>query len=451
MAKASLICIAGPLVDRIFTLDEGRAFLFGRHSKAHYTLATDPSASQLHFLIDTSDSRVRAIDMGSTNGLLINNVLYGGRYGKTPPSFVVLNHGDIITAGSNQFRLDTSHGTERSPAVMAQAEARGAPPPAPPKRHATDNNTVRRDVSMDNSSTLAQQDIIASTQPETDTTTGSSRFPEIPGYTILEKIGMGGRGAVYKAIHDINGDKTAIKILLRRASQKPRASESFTREIQITKRLSHPNIIRYLGDGITDSRPYLALEYVGGGNLDQCLRALPDRRMQFQQAIPLFIQLLEAVSYMHREGLVHKDIKPKNILLDLRRGGGMAAKLSDMGLTSRVSGQEDEFLPVFTEGGTPAYMPPEQVTDITKTMPQSDVFSAAATAYQMLSGKLLYDFKDADQVATILDGNIMPLLHLCPHLPGRFAEVINKALSYYPENRYADGEEMLHAVKVALE
>ena len=129
----------------------------------------------------------------------------------------------------------------------------------------------------------------------------------------------------------------------------------------------------------------------------------------------------------------------------------MAAKLSDMGLTSRISGQEDEFLPVFSEGGTPAYMPPEQVTDISKTLPQSDVFSAAATAYQMLSGKLLYDFKDADQIATILDGNIMPLLTLCPHLPGRFAEVINKALAYYPENRFADGEEMLAAVKASLE
>lgn len=173
--------------------------------------------------------------------------------------------------------------------------------------------------------------------------------------------------------------------------------------------------------------------------------------MEMPQAVPLFLQLLEAVGYMHSVSLVHRDIKPKNILLDLRRGGGMAVKLSDMGLSCRFSSPDaGEFLPIVTEGGTPAYMPPEQLTDLTRALPDSDVFSAAATFYHMVTGELLYEFKDRDQTETILDGVIRPIRELRPDLPGRVADVITKALSYAPESRYANAMEMLAAFRNAL-
>lgn len=435
MSNVRVVCTAGSLAGNSFDLIGGPVFIFGRYAKAHVVLVGDPSASQLHFLIDISNDKVRVTDLGSTNGLVVNDILYGGKFGKMPVEFIPLASGDVIAAGNNQFRVeiaDEPHKLGAKPVSTTRRESAGG----------NENNTIQR----------RRDDSFARPKPSSRKTDSEPiDFPAVEGYTIIDRIGIGGRGVVYKAIQDQTGERVAIKIMLARTTKKRRALDIFRREIQITKQLSHPNIIRYLGDGLAGGAPYLALEYVNGGNLDQRLSDMPDKRMPFVQAIPLFIQILEATSYMHQKGLVHKDIKPKNILLDLRRGGGMAAKLSDMGLSSRTATADDEFMPAMNEGGTPAYMPPEQLTDITKALPQSDVFSAAATAYQMLSGRLLYDFKDKDQVTTILDGNIVPILTLCPDLPGRFAEVINKALSYYPESRYADAEEMLVALRSALQ
>lgn len=414
MDKVFLQCTSGSLSGNTFILEGGPVFIFGRYNKATINLSSDPSASQLHFLIDTSDNRVRAIDIGSTNGLVINDTLYGGKFGKPPTEFITLKDGDIIIAGGNQFRL----GIGEAPS--------GATPVYSGGRHVAEGETRKSVVES------------------------SSIFPDIEGYRILERIGTGGRGAVYKAQDLTANSQVAIKIMLTRTLKKRRALDSFKREIQITKQLDHPNIIRYLADGIAGERPYLVLEYANGGNLDQYIRKTPEKRLAFADAIPLFLQILEAVAYMHGRSLVHKDVKPKNILLDIQPETNIVTKLSDMGLSSRMANSYDSFMPAVNEGGTPAYMPPEQLTDITKALPQSDVFSSAATMYQMLSGKLLYDFKDKDQVTTILDGNIIPILTLCPDLPGRFAEVINKSLSYYPENRYADAGEMLKAVKKSL-
>ena len=173
--------------------------------------------------------------------------------------------------------------------------------------------------------------------------------------------------------------------------------------------------------------------------------------MDLPAAVPLFIQVLEAVAHMHARYFVHRDIKPKNILLDLRRGGGYAAKLSDMGLSCRFSEMDaEEFFPIVTEGGTLAYMPPEQLEDLSRAIPQSDVFSAGATLYQMLSGKLVYDFGDDPEPEAILEGEIRPLGELRPELPRPVTEVIGRALSYAPENRHENASVMLSAFKEAL-
>ncbi len=105
MQKIVINCIAGPLRGQQFVLDNGPVFLFGRYNKATFSLAGDPASSHLHFLIDTSENRVRIIDMGSTNGLVINDKHLGGKQGAPFTEFVTLNSGDTILAGACLFRL----------------------------------------------------------------------------------------------------------------------------------------------------------------------------------------------------------------------------------------------------------------------------------------------------------------------------------------------------------
>ncbi len=455
-----LTCIAGPLNGQIFRLTGSPVFLFGRNPKAHFSLAADPAASQLHFLVDVSDNRVRIFDLGSTNGLIINDRHLGGKMGAPFNEFEPLADGDTILAGACLFRLSIEEPEARQPSPAALGAVLGNVVVANTNRHPTEGKLTAVIPKDDRTGGIAAggKKTPPSPPPAADAPAdGQDDFagmPQIEGFTILDKIGGGGRGVVYKAIKNDTGASAAIKMMLfnRNKSKKQRSLEMFRREIQITRQLDHPHIIRYLADGISQGLPYLALEYVEGGNLEALIANSPDKRMDLPLAIPLFIQLLEAVSAMHSRSLVHRDIKPKNILLDLRRGGGLAVKLSDMGLSCRFTNQDsDDFLPIICEGGTPAYMPPEQLTDLTRAIPQSDVFSAAATFYQMLTGSLLYDFSGKDQSEAILAGRFKPILQRRPDLPLPIANMVARALSYSPENRFANAQEMLAALKKALE
>jgi predicted Ser/Thr protein kinase len=207
--------------------------------------------------------------------------------------------------------------------------------------------------------------------------------PYFPQLEVLELLGQGGMGAVYKARQPGLDRVVALKILPREAAGEPAFAERFTREARALARLSHPNIVAVYDFGQSGGWYYLLMEFVDGVNLRQMLRA---GRLQPEQALQIVPQICEALQYAHDEGIVHRDIKPENLLLD-RKG---RLKIADFGL-ARLLGRApsvDRLTRPQQVMGTPHYMAPEQVERPLEVDHRADIYSLGVVFYEMLTGEL---------------------------------------------------------------
>jgi WD40 repeat protein len=204
--------------------------------------------------------------------------------------------------------------------------------------------------------------------------------PEVPGYEILDELGRGGMGVVYKARQTGLQRLVALKMILAGAHATTDERARFVAEARAVARLHHPNIVQIYDVGEIDGRPYFALEYVGGGNLAQKLDGTP---MPARQAAALASTLAGAMQSAHEQGIVHRDLKPANVLLTDK---GMP-KITDFGLAKDVGGPEGQ-----TRSGailgTPSYMAPEQALGRAGEIgPHTDVYALGAILYEMLTGR----------------------------------------------------------------
>jgi predicted Ser/Thr protein kinase len=239
-------------------------------------------------------------------------------------------------------------------------------------------------------------------------------FPQLE---ILEFIGKGGMGAVYKARQSGLDRLVALKILPPRPGPDPGFAERFTREARALARLGHPNIVGVYDFGQVDGLHYFLMEYIDGLNLRQIEQA---GRLTPPEALRIIPQICEALQFAHEEGIVHRDIKPENVLLD-KKG---RVKIADFGLAKilgrepthqRLTGARDVM-------GTPHYMAPEQVERPRDVDHRADIFSLGVVFYEMLTGELpLGRFAPPSQKA---------------HIDVRLDEVVLRALEKEPERRY---------------
>jgi tRNA A-37 threonylcarbamoyl transferase component Bud32 len=247
--------------------------------------------------------------------------------------------------------------------------------------------------------------------------------PHFPHLEILELIGQGGMGAVYKA-RQVKLDRiVALKILPPEWGKDPAFAERFTREARMLAKLSHPHIVGVHDFGEADGLYYLLMEFVDGLNLRQILQG---GRLGPQQALALVPQICDALQYAHEEEVVHRDIKPENILLD-RRG---RVKIADFGLAKLLGRPRAEFTLTGSHQvmGTLDYMAPEQRQSPLEIDHRADIYSLGVVFYEMLTGELPL-------------GRFAPPSEKAP-VDARLDEVVFRALERDPGRRYQRASEV---------
>ncbi len=259
--------------------------------------------------------------------------------------------------------------------------------------------------------------------------------PRIPGYELLEEIGRGGMGVVFKARQLALNRLVAVKMML--AGQYAVAANlaRFLSEAESVAQLSHPNIVQIYEIGQVGRQPFLALEYVSGGALAKKLRPGP---LPAGEAAALVETLARAVHHAHAHGIIHRDLKPANVLL----GEDGSPRIVDFGVAKRVSGEVG-----LTETGaimgTPSYMAPEQAAGSGKVTALADVYSLGAILYECLTGRPPFQAPTAmETVLQVLRQEPVPPRHLQPGLPPDLQTICLKCLHKDPTRRYASAEDL---------
>src|SRR5947209_15317107 len=275
---------------------------------------------------------------------------------------------------------------------------------------------------------------------------------QLGNYDVVRRIRVGGMGAVYEGKQRTAFDRrVAIKVILGNYATDRDMRRRFVGESRTVARLHHPHILQLIEYGDEQGLLYLVMPFIEGGTLTSYLRrSIPD----LHEVAAIFQQLLDAVEYAHDEGLIHRDIKSSNVLLEARRDGPPYVYLADFGLV-RYSEQIDKEqigkpIPLDQIPGTPHYMAPEQTRGIVTTA--TDIYALGVLLYQMLVGELPYD--DPDGVKVVKMHLHAPIPSACERdasIPSELGEVVRKAMAKRVEVRFGNVAEMRQAFLAAIE
>lgn len=492
-STVKLEVIQGKMKGRQFAFAEYDRFLFGRMPDCHACLPDDDQISRHHFILEVNPPDACLRDLGSLNGTHVNKVKYGGREksetpeqgAQRPHPEVALKDGDEIVAGQTVLRMrvevapiccecsasipDSDRdkfawigGTLICEMCKEKLQAQAARPKA---REPVGCQKCGKDVSKEigygrkgdylcqacqKQAEVDPLQLLGEMLRQAGALPASDMSVRIPGYEVERKLRVGGFGAIYLATRKENREKVAIKVMLSKVAVDKRSREAFLREIEHLKALQHEHIVPLIESGSAGTGFYFIMPFCDAGSVGDLMR-VSDGKLAISVAGPIMLQALAGLAFAHKNGYVHRDLKPDNLLL-VGTGRQRITKVADFGLAKNFENAGFSGHTVTgSYAGTPSFMPREQVINYRYVKPVSDVWSMGATLYNMLTGHIPRDFpRGSDPIHIILQERLVPVLKRDPGLPRKVAEVIDRSLANDVKERYQDAEQMRAALAKAI-
>ncbi|TNF91836.1 MAG: FHA domain-containing protein [Gammaproteobacteria bacterium] len=449
----------GALEGKSFSFPERTTCIVGRAKDCNIKLPDDKhheTISRYHCRLEINPPNIRIRDFGSRNGTYVNGNKIGQRKSGLSVEQAVIDHspeydlsnGDEIKVGQTVFSVDTGDADIETDQTVVSVEDEKTT-----LSHFPDTSEVNEQI---------------------------HQFPELQGisdFTAIKELGRGGMGAVFLTRNNQTGEEVALKVMLPQVAVNDFARNMFLRETRNTQVLNHPNVVKLLSSQSHGDIFYFTMEYCNRGSLND-LAKQRGGKLSVDEAMPLMLQALDGLQYAHTveipsaeqsdevsvamylkdgakqetsKGLVHRDLKPANIYLS-EQSGELIAKVGDFGLakafdTSGLSGQ------TLTGGvgGSPIFMPRQQILNFKYSKPEVDVWAMMATFYKMLTGTYPRDFpRNQDPWLTALKNAPVPVRQRNPDIPPRLAEVIDEALIDEPDLRFHTADQLSQAIKSVL-
>jgi len=403
-AVVKLRIVSGPHQGEEFVFDRYNSLVVGRAADVQWRMDKDAYFSRYHFRVEVRPPACWLSDLGSANGIFVR----GNRVQN-----IDLQHGDKIECGTTVFEFLVTPGNQPDEDRTLILPAR---------------DTVAETINLP---------VPNSPAPATKSST-----QQVGDFVLDRELGRGTMGVVYHAVHQPSGREAAVKLVQPTSLATKEATRLFLREVELLDQLRHPRIVEYLGHGLYERRMYLAMEYLPVIPVLEVVSS-QSRPKQIRLACGILCKVLEALQFAHEANVVHRDVKPNNILV-YRQSGRLFVKLGDFGLAKNFA--EAGLSSISHEDvirGTLNYMAPEQVINCRYAKPPCDIYAAGVCLYYLLSYRLPFDMADAKSaIGLILNAKPIPIFEQVKDIPPDLAAIIDRALAREPADRFASAKEM---------